>query len=76
MFVEPSERHHFAHFHAYHGEYVAVFGIEPVELLAGEFPQRQKRLVEAWAELHREELVADWQALQQGRRAAPIAPLL
>jgi hypothetical protein len=39
------------------------------------FPQRQKRLVEAWAELHQQELAADWEALQDGRRAAPIAPL-
>jgi hypothetical protein len=51
------------------------FGIQPVELLAGDIPLRQKRLIEAWAELHQEELIADWNALQQGRRAAPIAPL-
>ncbi len=47
----------------------------PVALLAGELPQRQQRLVEAWAELHQDELVADWQLLQEGRRPAPIAPL-
>jgi hypothetical protein len=32
-------------------------------------------LVEAWAELHQEELLADWELLRQGRRPAPIAPL-
>lgn len=75
MFVEPSERHHVAHFHAYYQEQTAVFSIGGVELLAGSIPQRQRRLVEAWVELHQEELLADWELLRQGRRPAPIAPL-
>ena len=53
----------------------AVFSIEPVELIAGDFPQRQLRLVEAWAELHQEELTRDWDLLQAGRRPLPIDPL-
>jgi hypothetical protein len=75
MFVEPAERHHVAHFHAYYQENAAVVGIAPVALLAGCLPQRQQRLVEAWAELHQDELLADWQLLQDGRRPAPIDPL-
>jgi hypothetical protein len=31
--------------------------------------------VEAWAELHQEELLADWQLLLDGHKAAPIKPL-
>jgi hypothetical protein len=75
MFVEPSERHHIAHFHAYYQEHTAVFSIDAVALLAGSLPQRQQRLVEAWAELHQQELLADWELLREGRRPAPIAPL-
>jgi hypothetical protein len=75
MFAEPSERHHTAHFHAYYQEHVAVFSISPVALISGSIPQRQQRLVEAWAELHQEELLSDWNLLQEGRRPAPIAPL-
>ncbi|HEX8297238.1 MAG TPA: DUF4160 domain-containing protein [Chthoniobacteraceae bacterium] len=75
MFAEPSEPHHRAHFHAYYQEHVAVFSISPVAALAGSIPQRQQRLVEAWAELHQEELLADWMLLQQGRRPSPIPPL-
>jgi hypothetical protein len=75
MFVEPAERHHEPHFHAYYQEHTAVVGVTPVALLAGSLPQRQQRLVEAWAELHQDELVADWQLLQEGRRPAPITPL-
>ena len=75
MFSEPSECHHAAHFHAYYGEHVAVFSISLIALVIGFIPQRQQRLVEAWAELHEEELLADWQLLQQGRRPSPITPL-
>jgi hypothetical protein len=75
MFSEPTERHHVPHFHAYYHEHVAIFGIEPVELIAGSLPQRQQRLVEAWAELHKEELLSDWELLQNGKRPAQIEPL-
>ncbi|MFN0067182.1 MAG: DUF4160 domain-containing protein [Limisphaerales bacterium] len=43
IFSEPSGRHHVAHFHAYYGEHVAVFTINPVALLAGELPPRQRK---------------------------------
>ena len=75
MFVEAGAPHHAAHFHAYYQGDVGVFGIDPVELIAGALPQRQQRFVEAWAELHQAELHADWQRLQEGRKAAPIEPL-
>jgi hypothetical protein len=38
-------------------------------------PKRQRRLIEAWAELHQDELVDDWARLQTGRRSQPIEPL-
>ena len=75
MFSEPSERHHVPHFHAYYQETVAVFSISPVEVVTGSMPQRQQRLIEAWAELHQEELLADWNLLQEGKPPAPIDPL-
>ena len=58
-----------------YGEHVAVFSISPVALIIGFIPQRQQRLVEAWAELHEEELLADWRLLEQGRKPSPITPL-
>ena len=67
--------HHTPHFHAYYQEDVGIFSIEPVELIAGSLPKRQRRLVEAWAELHQQELMADWNTLQAGRTPQPIDPL-
>jgi hypothetical protein len=54
---------------------VAIYSIDPVECMAGQLPGRQRRLVEAWAELHQVELLADWQQLQQGASPLPIEPL-
>jgi len=75
MFAEAEASHQAAHLHAYYQDVVAVFGIAPVDLIAGSLPQRQRRLVEAWAELHQEELRQDWELLQAGRTPRPIAPL-
>ena len=75
MYWEAAAPHHNAHFHAYYQSEVAVYTIDPVELIAGSLPRRQQRLVEAWAELHQAELAADWQRLQTGQRPLPIEPL-
>jgi hypothetical protein len=63
------------HFHAYYQDDVAIFAIDSIELVAGQLPRRQQRLVEAWAELHQEELMTDWNRLQAGRPPVPIEPL-
>jgi hypothetical protein len=52
-----------------------VFSLDPIELIAWALPRRQRRFVEAWAELHQAELVADWERLQAGEVALPIDPL-
>ena len=75
MFSEPGTPHHVPHFHAYYQDEVAVFGIDPVDIIAGAIPQKQQGLVEAWAELHQSELTADWALLHAGRKATPIEPL-
>lgn len=75
MFMEPATQHSRPHFHAYYQDYVAVIGIDSIELLAGALPQKQLRLVFAWAELHLEELLADWNLLQNGKLPVKIDPL-
>jgi hypothetical protein len=75
MYWEANAPHRGPHFHAYYQSDVAVFGIHPIELIAGSLPRRQQRLVEAWAELHQQELLNDWDLLQSGQRPRPIEPL-
>lgn len=75
MYIEAGGPHHTPHFHAYYQDQVGIYGIERIERLAGSLTTRQERLVLAWAELHQAELLADWQALQNGRPPVKIEPL-
>ena len=75
MYWEIGERHRTPHFHAYYQENAAIFSIDPIERLEGSMPKRQVRLVEAWAELHQDELMHDWERLQGGQHPFPIKPL-
>lgn len=75
MYAEAGEQHHRPHFHAYYQDDVVIYGIDAIEALAGVLPRRQQRLVEAWAELHQEELVENWTLLQDGRPPHKIEPL-
>lgn len=75
MFVEPGAPHHRPHFHAYYQDSAAVFSIDPFECIGGSFPRTQQRLVDAWGEIHREELQRNWERLQSGRVPVRIEPL-
>lgn len=50
-------------------------GLADGEILAGELPRKQLRLVQAWIELHRDELMADWELAASGEQPYKIAPL-
>jgi hypothetical protein len=63
------------HFHVKYGEFKAVIDITTLSLLSGKLPQRALNLVLDWAELHRAELLEDWQLCQTMQNPKPIAPL-
>jgi len=48
---------------------------ETGEIFAGDLPRKQFRLVQAWIELHRDELMADWKLAVSGENPYKIAPL-
>ncbi len=75
MYSEIGGPHHLPHFHAYYQDAVGIFSLNPIALMSGQLPTRQRRLVEAWAELHQAELLQDWQLLQDGRTPFAIKPL-
>ncbi len=75
MYAEPGAPHHRPHFHAYYQDAVGVYAVDTIELIGSALPRRQHRLVEAWAELHQEELLANWDRLQAGQPPERIDPL-
>ncbi len=75
MFVEAGGPHHRTHFHAYYQDQAAVFELDTIECLGGSLSKAQQRLVEAWTEIHRDELQHDWDRLQSGQPPVKIEPL-
>jgi hypothetical protein len=53
------------HFHAEYGDEEGMFSIETCNIIKGDLPRKQTRLVQAWAELHQEELMSNYLELQQ-----------
>jgi len=53
----------------------AVFSIEDGKLLAGKFPTNKTRLVQAWIEIRREELNANWKLAVNGEEVFKVDPL-
>ena len=74
MFHEDDVAYHIPHFHAEYNEYEAAFDFEG-NLLAGDMPKRQQKLILAWAELHKDELQANWKLLCENEPFFKIDPL-
>ena len=64
MFFNDQEQHHLPHFHAIYGEYSGSFTLDG-ELITGNIPKKQQKLVAAWATIHQEELEALWKSVQE-----------
>jgi hypothetical protein len=75
LYLIDNRQHNLPHVHAKYAEFEASVGIEDGEILTGELPRKQLRLVQAWIELHRDELMADWELALAGEEPYKIAPL-
>ena len=71
----PSAWFSAAHFHAFYQGHEALIAIETLEVIAGELPRRAVELVFDWAELHRRELMENWQKAQDHLLLDRIEPL-
>ncbi len=66
--------HGVAHFHAVYGDHEVSVEMES-GTIHGEFPPRALRLVLEWANLHKQELIENWQLAKQGQPLKRVAPL-
>lgn len=63
------------HFHARHADGSAKIRIDTLEPIESALGRRQLRLVLAWPELHRNELLGNWLAARAGETLKEIEPL-
>jgi len=75
MYAFDDKRHHKPHVHAEYAEHKAVFSIEDGEIIDGNLPKRQLKMVQAWIAIHEDDLLADWKLAIQGQELFRIDPL-
>lgn len=75
MYFFDDRKHHLPHIHAQFGEHIAVIAIDDGEVLTGNLPTKKMKLVQAWIEIHREELFANWTLAIRGEQLFRIVPL-
>lgn len=75
ILFEDNDRHNLPHIHVRYAGAKASVAIEDGCVLAGDFPPKQLKLVQAWIEIHRDELYADWDLAVSGQQPYPIEPL-
>ena len=75
IFFEDNDRHHLPQSHVRYSGEKASIAIEDGRVLAGHFPPKQLKMVQAWIEIHKDELNADWELAAAGDEPFRIEPL-
>lgn len=63
------------HFHAEYAEYKCIVDILNGCVIRGSFPSRQLKLVLAWCELYRDELMQNWELAKNQSKLVLIDPI-
>ena len=75
MYFMDNKQHRLPHIHVkYSGDEVVV-SIPDANVLDGKIPSAKMKLVQAWVEIHKEELMADWELAVSGEQPYKIDPL-
>ena len=74
MYNEKGGKHNLPHIHAEYQDNEIVLSLEG-EVLEGDFPKNKLKLLLAWAEIHKDDLYANWKLLSDGKEFFRIEPL-
>ena len=75
MYFFDNQQHHSPHIHVHYQDNEAIIDIAKGSVLEGEIPNNKLKLVLAWIEIHRDELLADWELAINGEPVFKIDPL-
>jgi hypothetical protein len=75
LYFMDNKRHRKPHIHVTYQEQEAVISIPEGELLEGNIPANKMKLLMAWVEIHRDELLANWELASKGQLPYKIDPL-
>lgn len=74
MYREVGGKHNMPHVHAEYSGDEVVIALDGT-VLEGGIPKNKLKLLEAWMEIHREDLEANWKLLSYGEQFFRIDPL-
>jgi len=63
------------HFHASYGEDEVLISIRDVEVIEGDMPSKQLKMLLGWAAFHQEELMENWILAENKQALFAIEPL-
>jgi Domain of unknown function (DUF4160) len=75
MYYFDNRRHHQPHIHVQFAEEEAVVSIPEGNVIEGSLRPAKLKLVQAWIEIHQDELMANWQLAINGQPVFKIEPL-
>ena len=75
LYFLDNRKHSKPHIHVSYSGDEAVISIPDGEILSGSIPANKMKLVQAWIEIHRDELMADWELAVSGQPVYKIEPL-
>ena len=75
MYYLDTKQHKLPHIHVKYGDMEGVYEIPNGKLLEGFLPANKEKLVQAWIEIHQEDLMANWQLAVTGNQVLKIDPL-
>ncbi|NOX09972.1 MAG: DUF4160 domain-containing protein [Gammaproteobacteria bacterium] len=75
MYFMDNKQHHLPHIHVKYQEHEVVVSIPEGDILEGSIPTAKIKLLQAWIEIHKDELVADWALAVAGEKPYKIEPL-
>ncbi|WAR43412.1 type II toxin-antitoxin system toxin DhiT [Methylomonas rapida] len=75
MYFMDNKQHKLPHIHVKYQNDEVIVAITDGEILDGNIPKAQMKLLQAWIELHKDELLADWQLAVSGEQPYKIEPL-
>lgn len=70
------DNHNPPHFHADYAGHRALIDIQRSCVMKGSLPNRQLKFVLAWTELHKDELMQNWELAASDKPLKSIAPLM
>lgn len=75
MYFLDNKQHKLPHIHVKYQDDEVIVAVPDGDILDGSIPNAKMKLLQAWIELHKDELLADWELAVSGQQPYKIDPL-